>query len=95
MVKKYYQGKKDRMDESRGMKRYEEKHKGRMDSGYMGMISEDHSAPANLPQGVKHEYYPKCDYVDSYYMDDSIKGIDEASGESVRKVEHNHPDSKY
>ena len=94
---KYYQTKKDREHESRGMKGHERKSysKGRMDSGYMGMISEDHSAPANLPQEVKHEYYPKRNYVDNYYLDDTIRGVDENNNNSVRKVENNQSDSIY
>ena len=80
---------KDRKDESKSH------YRGGMDSGYMGMISEDHSAPANLPQEVKHEYYPKCDYVDSYVLDDTIKGIDENISNSVKKVESHQSDSMY
>lgn len=97
MVKKYYQGKKDRADESRGMKKYEKKsnYRNGMASGYMGMISEDKSAPANLPQEVKHEYYPKRDYVNNYYLDDTMKGIDDNSDNSVRKVESHQSDSMY
>ena len=97
MVKKYSQTRKDRSDESRGMKKYEKgsHSRGRMDSGYMGMISEDHSAPANLPQEVKHEYYPKRGYVDNYYLDDTIKGIDDNSDNSVKKVESHQSDSMY
>lgn len=97
MVKKYHQTKKDRRDESRGMKRYEEgrSHKNEMDSAYMGMLSEDHSAPANLPQHVVHKYYPKCDYVDNYYLDDTYKGIDENIDDSVRKIESHQSDSMY
>lgn len=42
-----------------------------------GMISEDHSAIANLPQEVKMEEYPKAyDYLPEM-IDDSIRGIDE------------------
>ncbi len=104
---KYYQGKKDRRDESRGMKeysgnkgskmapRYGREHKGSMDSGYMGMISEDHGAPSNLPQQVVHTYYPKCNYVDNYYLDDTIKGIDDNIDDSVEKVETHQSDSMY
>lgn len=83
MVKKYY--------EHKGGK----KHSRSIDSGYMGMISEDHSAPSNLPQGVKHEYYPKCEYIDSYYLDDTAKGIKESIDDSVRKIERHKSDSMY
>ena len=66
-----------------------------MDSGYMGMISEDHYAPSNLPQEVKHEYYAKLDYADNYYLDDTIRGIDDNIDDSIRKVERNQSDSMY
>ncbi len=107
MVKKYRQTRKDRRDESRGMKNYYKvkgekmspsygrEHKGSMDSGYMGMISEDHTAPSNLPQEVIHKYYPRCEYVDNYYLDDTIKGIDENTDDSIEKVENNQSDSMY
>ncbi len=107
MVHKYHQTRKDRHDESRGMKdyykgkgeemspRYGREHHGSMDSGYMGMLHEDHSAPANLPQHVVHKYYPECDYVDNYYLDDTYKGIDENIDDSVEKIEHHQSDSMY
>lgn len=69
--------------------------KGRMDSGYMGMISEDYSAPANMPQSVKHSYYPKGDYFNGRYLDDSMKGIDETEGNTMRKVKGHQSDSMY
>jgi len=106
MAREYYQTRKDRGHESRGMKKYGRsshnpggmsgynKRSG-MDSGYMGMISEDRSAPSNLPQEIKHEYYPPCDYVDTYHLDDTIKGIDENISNSIRKVEKNPSDSMY
>lgn len=107
MAEKYRQTREDRRRESRGMKdyyenkgekmspRYDREHKGSMDSGYMGMISEDHAAPANLPQEVVHTYYPKCDYVDNYYLDDTIKGIDDNLDDTIKKVESHQSDSMY
>ncbi len=70
-------------------------HKNGMDSGYMGMISEDHSATANLPQHVVQTPYPKCEYVDNYYLDDTIKGIDETLDDNIEKVESHQSDSMY
>lgn len=67
----------------------------RMDSGYMGMISEDRSAPANLPQQVVHKYYPKGDVINNYYLDDTIKGVDDTIRDSVKKVASNQSDSMY
>lgn len=41
----------------------------------MGMISEDHSAVANLPQGVMMKpYYRETDYLPEN-LDDTIRGI--------------------
>ena len=76
---------------------YRDRHMGGrgMDSGFMGMIGEDHSAPANLPQGVVHKYYKECEYMDRYELDDSIRGIDEAINDSVRKLDDYASDSKY
>ena len=70
-------------------------HRGEMDSGYKGMISADHNAPSNLPQEVKHDYYPKRDYADSHYLDDTIRGIDENNDDNVSTVEHHQSDSMY
>ena len=95
MPKEYHQTERERAHERRGMKKYEirshnpgrmSSHHGRygMDSGYMGMISEDHNAPSNLPQEVKHQYYPKPDYVDNYYLDDTIKGVDDNIDDNLR-----------
>jgi len=92
MKKKYNQGLKDREDESRAMKK---SFKGGLDSGYMGMLSEDHSAPANLPQGVVHEYYPKSEYMDSHYLDDTIKGIDDNNRDNIERVDSHQSDSMY
>jgi len=44
----------------------------RMDAA---MISEDHTAMANMPQQVIMKYYPKAHY-STYDMDDTIRGID-------------------
>lgn len=92
MAKKYYQGPKDREDESRGMKKA---FRGSLDEGYMGMISEDQKAPANLPQEVVHEYYPKCDYMDSHYLDDTIRGIDDNNRDNIDRIDRHQSDSMY
>lgn len=67
-----------------------EKKEERLDSGFMGMISEDHSAPANLPQHVVHKFYPKENYIDMHELDDTIRGVDGQVDDSVRKIEE-HP----
>lgn len=70
--KKYYQGMKDRMDESRGMKdpmrrrEYEDSM----------MIREDRNAIANLPQDVKYVQYPQSPYYKQPELNDTIRGVD-------------------
>ena len=90
------QDRKDRYDESKGMKKYGDSYaKGHMDSKYYGMISEDNSAPANLPQDVKHTYYPKCDYFHSSELDDTIRGLDDTRNEDIDKMERYESNVKY
>ena len=49
-----------------------------------GMIREDRSAIANLPQEVMFKAYPKGDYL-RYDLDDTIKGVDVQMNDDVRK----------
>ena len=77
--KRYYQSPKDRMDESRGMER--ERRRTEMEDS--GMIREDRSSIANLPQDVKYTAYPKTDYF-MYDLDDTIRGIDVQIDDDVR-----------
>jgi len=95
MAKKYSQTRKDRRDESRGMERYEEKRKDRGDSGYFSMLSEDRSAPANMPQDVVHKTYPRTKFMDRYEIDDTMKGLDETRDYEIRKMESNPADSRW
>lgn len=69
--------------------------KERMDSGFSGMLSEDRSAPANLPQEVKYQAYPRQSYYDAFELDDSIRGIDDVHEETIRKMERHASDEKY
>lgn len=48
----------------------------RMEMQDAGMISEDHSAVANLPQGVVMRPYPKSGSYIPEVLDDTIRGID-------------------
>ena len=95
MVKKYHQDRKDRADESRGMRRYEEGKGGSMDTQFYGMIKEDHSEPANLPQDVVHKYYPKTDFMGAFELDDTARGLDETRRYDIRDIERHPSDSKY
>lgn len=57
----YYSGEKDRR---------------RMEMHDAGMISEDHSAIANLPQGVVMKPYPKNGNYLPEDLDDTLRGVD-------------------
>lgn len=48
-----------------------------------GMIHEDHSAVANLPQEVVMRPYPKAPGYQDYGLDDTIGGIDYQMGKDA------------
>lgn len=81
--KRYYQSRKDRMDESRGMARKFRKmeeyagegQRNRMEYEDSKMIHEDHSQVANLPQQVMMKAWPDSVYA-RYNLNDTISGID-------------------
>jgi hypothetical protein len=50
-----------------------------------GMISEDHSAFANLPQNVIMKSYPEIVYGMRQQLDDTITGIDQQMNDDARK----------
>lgn len=57
-----------------------------------GMIHEDHSAIANMPQGVIMKSYP----MDRYYLpeglDDTLRGVDrQMDYDGEKRVEHERP----
>ena len=93
MVKKYHQDAKDRHDESVGMKRYERSRE--HGTGFYGMLSEEHSAPANLPQHVVHKFYPKCDEFMGSKLDDTIRGLDDTRSEDIDLMEKHESKVKY
>ncbi len=94
-MKKYHQTAEDRRHESEGMRRYYREKKESLDDRFMGMISEDHSCPSNLPQHVVHKYYPQNEYMDRYELDDTIEGIDDNINDSIHEIEHNPSESMY
>jgi hypothetical protein len=51
-----------------------------------GMISEDHSAMANMPQGVVMKEYPKTPMADLMGYKDNITGIDERLSHDSKKM---------
>ena len=57
-----------------------------------GMISEDHSAVANLPQGVIMKPYGESGSYLPEHLDDTIRGIDhQESMDDNKRREHNVP----
>lgn len=46
-----------------------------------GMISEDKSACANMPQQVIYREWPKAGHYADYNLDDTIKGVDKQMNE--------------
>lgn len=84
--KKYYQNKKDRMDESRGMKRY---YREKAD-----MLHEDRSKPSNLPQEVMMKQYPERDYLMADAPDD-WQYMDMQANQAVRKAQRYLSKKKY
>lgn len=58
-------------DYSSGLKNRE-----RMEASDYSMISEDHSAIANLPQQPIYKEWPKVNYHGDFEMEDNIGGID-------------------
>lgn len=100
MAKKrhYAQNFKDRMHEHEGMEHkmhgHYEGHAGRRKQEMMdaGMIHEDHSAVANLPQMVHYKPYPKNHNYLPEGLDDTIRGIDEQiSADNHKRMQHFHP----
>ena len=66
-----------------------------MDSKYFGMISEDHSAVANLPQEVVQKTYPKGKYLGGYELDDTMRGLDDSRSQDIKLMERNMSKDKY
>lgn len=58
------------------------------------MLSEDHSAPANMPPRVKMAMYPKQRYINSK-VDDSWTNLDYEQDISVGKIDRNMPNEAY
>ena len=65
-----------------------------MDSMYSGMISEDKSAVANLPQSVVQKTYPKSRFMGGD-LDDSMGVIDSARDYDIGKIKSQKPNSKW
>jgi len=59
------------------------------------MISEDHSAPANMPQEVKYHAWPKAGHYAEYSLDDTIRGIDKQMDEDGSAMKRHKSTKKY
>ncbi len=97
MAKKYHQSKRDKMHESKGMKKRMGDYK---DSDMMyhkdsGMISEDHSSFANLPQNVMMKEYPRFMYGLDPYLNDTSSGIDDQIYDDMHQMKRYESKSKY
>ena len=66
-----------------------------MDNSYFHMLSEDRSALANMPQNVIQKTYPKCGYLDTHELDDTMRGLDDTRKEDIRNLERYESDTKY
>lgn len=59
-----------------------------------GMIHEDRSAPANLPQDVKYHPWPKVGY-SKYHLDDTLRGVDNQINDDMKKQKKESFPEKY
>lgn len=59
------------------------------------MLSEDHSACANLPQQVKYHEWPKAPHYSDYNLNDSISGIDKQIREDEAQARRHMQPGKY
>lgn len=66
-----------------------------MDSGYMGMIKDDRSSFANMPEKVVMKEYPKSKYFRGRGLDDTITGIDDTIDNTAEKMSSHQSDSMY
>ena len=65
-----------------------------MDSGYMGMMSDDKSSMANMPQEKKMTYYPKQNYLGEP-LDDTIREIDSTRSKNMGQLKGQASKTKY
>ena len=104
MAKKYHQSKRDRMHESKGMKKrmgehrmngYKMKDSDMMYSKDSGMIGEDHHSFANMPQEVMMKPYPRFEYGLDPYLNDTSSGIDNQMYDDMSQMKRHESKSKY
>jgi hypothetical protein len=87
MARKYYQDKKDRMDESRGMKKYKREDRDHRDfvTGHDPMVGRNDFA--NMPPKAVNAAYPKSHVGKGGYLDDTMSEIDAIQMDSERQIE--------
>ncbi len=90
MAKRYHDGRKSELEKheyyaGEKARRHEEMRDA-------GMISEDHSAIANMPQGVIMREYPKGSGYMPENLDDTIRGVDRQMDiDNAKRRQHNVP----
>lgn len=67
----------------------------RMDRADFEMISEDHSAVANLPQNAIYKPWPKPSYYADFDLDNNIRGIDNQIDADGRQMKKHKSTKKY
>jgi len=67
----------------------------RMDKASFEMISEDHSAIANLPQQAIYKPWPKAEYYADFDLNNNIRGIDDQIGADGRGMKKHKSTKKY
>lgn len=87
MAQKYYQGSKDRKDESRGMKKHSDDKHGAFVTGHDPEVGRmDHSG---MPKETVMSSYPPNRSRRGGYLDDSMAEIDAIQVDSDHQVERN------
>lgn len=67
----------------------------KLEAADSGMISENKSAIANLPQEVMYKMWPKAHHYENYGLDDTIRGIDEQMSKDGNKMKSHLQPEKY
>lgn len=75
--------------------RFYAKSEASMESRDSKMLSNDYSAVANMPQGIKYHAWPKGAPYASYSLDDTITGIDSQMSADVAGMNRHRAKSKY
>lgn len=74
---------------------YKKESQQQMEKRDAGMIQEDHSACANLPQQSVMKEWPRTTYFDHSKLNDSVSGIDHQVDADVNQASRHRSKSKY